>query len=365
MTYLERKFGFGSRRYPGEVACVLSTLIQRGPLSLTELATFTGSGVPDLSRLAGALAARRLIISDGDAQETRLSATRRLRINPDGAFSVGVIVDGDMLRIAVIDLERRIRKTASCFIGDKHLVDVVEIIQTELRGTLNGATYGTIEGICLSFTESASMTSRPQTLGDGDLTAANLRRDLSLTYRVPVFVEAEVAVAAIGELQCGRAKSAESFVYILLDRDVSCGLVDNGKYVRSGKLGPLPLMDAANPGHSCHGETLGDMLKTMVSGQHPIAPFEAKQLAAFLFVPLLTLANLVRPEMIYINSGSVAMTERLCIELDQVADVFNSTKGTIPTFACASARDISAAVGAATIPFAFGLLRPHLLASRD
>src|SRR4051794_23510938 len=248
----------------GEQA-VLETIFRKGPITRPEIAAATNLSKPTVSAAVMRLEQGGLVRAAGRRGGQRGRKPVAYVVSARAGFVVGGDIGGSNLRVAAADLfgepicdvRRPTPKDGGRAVGTQILEMVSEVID-----------------------EAASVHGRPLALGissPGIVDRAS-GRVTSLAYNVapeggfdpplelirdrfelPVLVDNNVNLAAVGEKWFGLARGASTVVFIAIGAGIGMGIIINDELVRgahgaAGEIGYLPLVgDPFNPRHRLHG----------------------------------------------------------------------------------------------------------------
>ena len=234
---------------------VLEAIFREGPLTRPEIAERTGISKPTVSAAVARLVRARLVHPAGERTGRRGRAPVAFVVDAAAGFVVGLDVEGSVLRIAATDIYG-------------------ETLHEDELGTTGGGT----RAIERRITESVHDLSRRLAPTHGALLAMGVatpgvvdpatRRVTSLAYHVsasgafealatlerrfgvPVLVDNDVNLAAVGEKRRGLASGVPTFVFVSVGAGVGMGIVIDDELYRgsrgaAGEIAYLPL--AADP----------------------------------------------------------------------------------------------------------------------
>jgi predicted NBD/HSP70 family sugar kinase len=220
---------------PDHCATVLKLLRERGALQRSELARLTGLSPATLSRTMIQLRRAGFV-----SEATGLSSgpgrpPRRADLRPDGGHVVGIDAGGSMLRGVVADLNGRIVRRSARPARDPanadRLIDDLASLIRDVLGDQAGirliAIAAGISGIVDDRTGVVRMS--PDLPGlNGVRVAARLEAELS----IPVRVDNDDILAAIGETAAGAARGAANVVFLSLGYGLGAGILVDGRPLR-------------------------------------------------------------------------------------------------------------------------------------
>jgi predicted NBD/HSP70 family sugar kinase len=175
-----------------------------------------------------------------------------LRLNPDGAFAVGIKVGRRSLDVLLVDFTGQARQRWSLEYRfadpDAVLAEIAQRLK-EVRRKLSAPMRGRIQGIGIAAP--LSLGGWQQLLGFPAGTAEkwnriDLRAEVARLADMPVELIKDTAAACVAELVAGRGRTVKSFLYIFVDTFIGGGLVLDshlraGISGNAGAIGSLPL----------------------------------------------------------------------------------------------------------------------------
>jgi predicted NBD/HSP70 family sugar kinase len=347
-----------------------------------DLARLTGLTTPAIANITNRLLEEELIIEVGRTSGKRGQPAKRLAINPDGCFSIGVNIDRDHVTVVALDFLGNVRARATDEV-DFALPDrVASFSRKAIEGILRRREIprDRVIGIGVALPDDlgrVNLPHRPTTYGVWS--TVDVSRLFSDVLPTRVFVENDAAAAAIGELQFGHGLRSRTFFYILISAALGGGLVIEGTYFRgadgrSGEIGFLPVHSRRTEAKFLQeAVSLSALYELLAAKGHKISrPNQITGLNAsgqalvqewiddaahLLTDPLLAVSCLVNPKAVFIGG-------RLPSEIvDRLADRLNvrlrKRAGEIPAIAPVQRAAMAAdapAVGAAILPINDALL---------
>jgi predicted NBD/HSP70 family sugar kinase len=352
----------------------LQAIRLNAPVTKVELAEITGLTPPSITNITRKLFADGLIIEAGRRRGERGQPALKLAINPDGAFSIGVNVDRDHMTLVALD-----------FLGDLRL-RIVENIQFPMpdqvsdfvsRNLAAMRASGEIDmdriaGIGLAMPDDfggVDLPNRPTEFGVWETIDP---RHLLGSHGLDVIIENDATAAAIGELQFGHGRVAQTFFYLLVNAGLGGGLVIDGNSVtrasgRSGEIGFLPIGRARrNPVVLQDVASLSGLYSHLAEAGFPDpGPLDQLDEAAgaaagqwiekaadLLTDPLMVINAVIDPDAIFIGGRLPAgLVDQLC---DRLALNVRHRGASLPARAPirrAELAEDAAAIGAAILPF--------------
>jgi predicted NBD/HSP70 family sugar kinase len=259
--------GGGSRlsllRELGEQA-VLETIFRRGPITRPEIAAATNLAKPTVSAAIARLEQEGLVRASGRRGGQRGRKPLAYMVSSRAGFVVGGDIGGSNLRVAaadlfgepLCDLTRPTAKDGSRAVGVQILEMVSEVIDKA------AAVHGRPLALGISVPgvvdqASGRVTSLAYNVApEGGFDPLEVIRD---RFDLPVLVENNVNLSAVGEKWFGLARGVSTMVFIAIGAGIGMGIIIDDELVRgahgaAGEIGYLPLVgDPFNPRHRLHG----------------------------------------------------------------------------------------------------------------
>lgn len=245
-------------RQPSE-RLVLQAVRLHGALAGAEIARLTRLTAQSVSQITRRLEADGLLLR-GEPQRGRVGQPAvPLRLNPDGAFAVGIKLGRRSLDTLLVDFTGAVRQRASLaypYPEPQPLLAEIARNLAALREQLAPADHARVQGVGIAA---------PLQLGGWhrllDMPAEvaaqwqglDLRAAVAQCTELPVTLLKDTAAACVAELVAGRGRSVPSYLYVFVDTFVGGGLVLDshlrpGPQGNAGAIGSLALAMAPAPG---------------------------------------------------------------------------------------------------------------------
>jgi len=252
-----------SLRELGEQA-VLETIFRKGPITRPELAVATNLSKPTVSAAVERLTQAGLVRAAGRRGGQRGRKPVAYVVSPRAGFVVGADIGGSNLRVAaadlfgepILDLKRPTTKEGTRALGMQILELVSEVI--DRANGVNGRPL-TLAISAPGIVDQASgrvVSLAYNVAPEGGFDPLEVVRD---RFDLPVLVDNNVNLAAVGEKWFGLARGASTMVFIAIGAGVGMGIIIDDEIVRgahdaAGEIGYLPLVgDPFDPRHRLHG----------------------------------------------------------------------------------------------------------------
>ena len=247
----------------GEQA-VLETIFRKGPITRPEIATATNLSKPTVSAVVSRLEQGGLVRAAGRRAGQRGRKPVAYVVSSRAGFVVGGDIGGTNVRVAaadlfgepLFDLKRPTAKDGSRAVGVQILEMVSEVIDQA------SAVHGRPLALGISSPGIVDQTSGRVTslaynvVPEGGFDPLEVIRD---RFHLPVLVENNVNLAAVGEKWFGLARGVSTMVFIAIGAGIGMGIIIDDELVRgahgaAGEICYLPLVgDPFNPRHRLHG----------------------------------------------------------------------------------------------------------------
>jgi len=247
----------------GEQA-VLETIFRRGPITRPEIAGATNLSKPTVSAAVSRLEQGGLVRAAGRRAGQRGRNPIAYVVSARAGFVVGADIGGTNVRVAaadlfgeaICDLKRPTAKDGSRAVG----VQILEMVSEVIDGA--AAVHGRPLALGISSPGIVDQTSGRVTslaynvVPEGGFDPLEVIRD---RFDLPVLVDNNVNLAAVGEKWFGLARGVSTMVFIAIGAGIGMGIIIDDELVRgahgaAGEICYLPLVgDPFNPRHRLHG----------------------------------------------------------------------------------------------------------------
>jgi predicted NBD/HSP70 family sugar kinase len=266
----------------GEQA-VLETIFREGPITRPEISAATTLSKPTVSAAVSRLEHAGLVRAAGTRPGQRGRKPVAYVVSNRAGFVLGGDIGGTNVRVAaadlfgepICDLQRPTTKDGSRAVGVQVLEMISEVIDQA------GASHGRPLALGISAPgvidrSSGRVTSLAYNVTpEGGFDPLEVIRD---RFDVPVLVDNNVNLAAVGEKWFGLARGISTVVYIGIGAGIGMGVIIDDELVRgahgaAGEIGYLPLVgDPFDPRHRLHGG-----LEDEVAASGILAAFKARR----------------------------------------------------------------------------------------
>jgi predicted NBD/HSP70 family sugar kinase len=214
---------------------ILAVLGARGPLARADLSRATGRSMATVSRAVDRLRAAGLVRERPTDGSGPGRPPRLVEVRPEAASVVGIDAGGSMLRAVRADLDGAIRARAARparDVGDARAIAAdVEWLVDEVRGAAGEhGVLGIVAGVSgiVSHAEGRVLVSPDLPGLEGVALASNLESRLG----VPVAIDNDDLLAAVGEASHGAARGCRDVAFLSFGYGLGAGLIVDGRPVR-------------------------------------------------------------------------------------------------------------------------------------
>ncbi len=219
------------------------------PCSRADLVRLSGLSGPTVSRTIEELEQRELVVSVGFGKSGGGRPPDQLSLNQGYLYVAGLEIKDSGIRVALADLEgNRIAQCASRLPSRKTPETVVQklVVSVERLLKRHSIAKRKLYAICASApgitdNRTGNLIFAPFLKDWGDIP---LRKLLESAFAVPVIIENESNLHALGERAYGAAKGEDHFVFLEVGNGVGAGIFINGMLYRgaSGSAGEIGYM---------------------------------------------------------------------------------------------------------------------------
>jgi predicted NBD/HSP70 family sugar kinase len=243
---------------------VLETIFRKGPITRPEIAATTNLSKPTVSAAVSRLEQGGLVRAAGRRAGQRGRKPISYVVSSRAGFVVGGDIGGSNVRVAaadlfgepICDLKQPTAKDGGRAVGAQILDMVSEVI--EQASAVHGPplTLGISAPGIVDQTSGRVTSLAYNVTPEGGFDPLEVIRD---RFDLPVLVENNVNLAAVGEKWFGLARGVSTMVFIAIGAGIGMGIIIEDEVVRgahgaAGEIGYLPLVgDPFDPRHRLHG----------------------------------------------------------------------------------------------------------------
>ncbi len=238
---------------------VLENIRLFGPLPRKEIAQRTGLKLQTVSNITRNLIESGLILEADRLQEGRGAPTTLLRLNPTGAFSIGLDFDREHFTGVLVDVLGKVCQRESRPVHfpkpEEAMSMMEEAVRTliERQGIESSRIWGVGVGLpgplgVSSGREGVRVVNASEFPGWTNVPIAEI---LGRRLNLPIFIENNATAAAVGERWYGRGQHIENFFYLFFGVGLGGGLIANGRpyeghFGNAGEIWGVPTTSASS-----------------------------------------------------------------------------------------------------------------------
>jgi glucokinase-like ROK family protein len=216
---------------------ILRLIFKRGSISRQEISRIIGLTPATVTNITGELLEEGFIVELPSFEERTGSGRKAipLAINPTSAYVLGVDIGPALVRIALSDLLGHLSDIESfqydSQMGGEFLKILIEKLNI-LREDRNALGIGI--GVPGLIDSSSGEVKFSPNLGWKSL---NLARPIKDVLRLPIVVENNVRVMALGERWFGKGKKSSNFVLVYVSLGIGSGIIIDGRIYKGANNG--------------------------------------------------------------------------------------------------------------------------------
>ncbi|HIC88919.1 MAG TPA: ROK family transcriptional regulator [Anaerolineae bacterium] len=275
-------------------ASVFHTLHTHGPLSRREIVRLCGLTEPTVFRITRELLEAGLVRSEGKSRSTGGRRSDILAVDADARQLIGVDVNDRGIQGLVVNLNAqvivRVSRPVQALGNEPIFAQLCQVIQDLL--VAEGVTSERIAGLGVAIPGLVDhVTGQVFDAENLRLTDLPLKERLQAEFDVPIEVENDANVAALGEHRFGAGRGVANMVYVAISAGIGAGIILNGELYRgdhagAGELGLMVVGVGEQPGE---GQNFG-ILEDTGSGR-AIIRYARRRIAAGERTSLLSLVG--------------------------------------------------------------------------
>jgi glucokinase-like ROK family protein len=222
------------------LVAVLNHVRERGIRSRSEIIRSTGLTRAVVAQRVSELLARGLLVEDSLGPSTGGRAPRQLRFSSDAGHVLAADLGATSIDVAIADLSGMIlghlAEPADIADGPERILGRVDALFAELLGG-SFETPGELWGIGVGVPGpvdfgSGCVVAPPIMPGWGEYP---IRAEFAESYKVPVWVDNDVNVMALGELRAGAARGHRTVVLVKIGTGIGAGIITGGHLHRGAQ----------------------------------------------------------------------------------------------------------------------------------
>ena len=261
---------------------VLDTIRTEAPISRAEISRRVGISKPTVSQALQSLLAAGLVREAGERRGDGPSyGATFFEPVPEAAFVLGLDLGARFVRGAVCDVRGEIRARQDVELAERTAAASLDAIESLSRSLLDaaGATPGLVDSVVLGVPGAVDGASGRISLAENviGLDGEGFRDELARRIGLPVRIENDINLAALGERWRGIARGVDDFVFLSIGTGLGAGLVLRGELHR-GHHGAAGELDYARVGLSENIDPCADAVSTLAQELGAPAPHDPRSL---------------------------------------------------------------------------------------
>jgi predicted NBD/HSP70 family sugar kinase len=235
---MSRMLSWSSLKGVSNRRLILQLIHEEGPISRAEIARRLKLSRPTVSRIVDALEQTNLLVCTGKSQPTGGRLGELYSFRDDAGFVLALELGTREARLAIATLNGEIVRRASRTLS----LEVPHTVLPELNSLVTGAMshfagqQTTILSMGVAVPGVVHLTPDPGYVDAAKifpgLNNRPLRDELQRLFGVPIAMDNDVNLAAIGECEFGCAQASRNIVYFFVGRGVGAGIVLDGNLFR-------------------------------------------------------------------------------------------------------------------------------------
>jgi glucokinase len=214
---------------------LLNLIREHGPVSRASLAKLSCLSKPTVSSQVETLVRQGWVIELGQGESGSKGGKKPtlIRFNADAGRLFAAEIDSAHVRLAVADLEGTIRERLTMPIGaNRSAASVLAMVRRGLEGLIASQPSVGVQRV-ISIAAPGRVDVRLGVVLDAgnvfNWRNVPVRKQIEAAFGLPVFVDNDVKMATLGEIQFGAAKGEKDVVLVRLDTGIGSGVVSGGK----------------------------------------------------------------------------------------------------------------------------------------
>ncbi len=248
---------------------IVQLLYLEGNKSIPDIGRATGMSIPTITRTINELIDEGLVLDNGIGASIGGRRPNLYLLNPEARYVLGIDMGRFATRISILNLNRQIISSDGIIVSelenDESIVEKIFQKAKELIAN-TGIDYRKLIGVGVAFPglidAKSGMSQTYKNFSDRPLS-----RFFEDKFDLPVFVENDARVMALGESYFGLAQGKENVLCLNIGAGIGLGMILNGKLYRgnSGFAGEFGHFEVEPEGKLCICGKRG-CLETVASG---------------------------------------------------------------------------------------------------
>ncbi|HHY82861.1 MAG TPA: ROK family protein [Clostridiales bacterium] len=212
---------------------------KNGEVLRPDISTLTGMTPPTVMKVVQSFLGRNILQNAGEADTSLGRKPTRLVFNPNAAYAIGILFEGDELRAGLVNLAGEIIKKTKLSMVYTFSNDSLSII-TDIIKNLTNSCKTPILGIGLGVpgvvnTKLKTISFAPLIGITCPMDCTELCKSIEEVSGLPVIMENDVNLAAVGEFSIRKLSENDDLLYISIGTGVGAGIILNGRLRRGAR----------------------------------------------------------------------------------------------------------------------------------
>jgi N-acetylglucosamine repressor len=219
---------------------IFNYLRSNGPISRAKISRDINVSPPAVSRIIEKLIANEYVVETNKQQTKSGKRPTLLAINRHKGFLLGIDLGGENVKMALMDYSGEIVKRYSGPNISNHMA-ITDVLKNEIsrvfidtKNAYQGVLPPQIKSICIAIpanvdSASGKVISAPLY---GSWQDIDLKKEVQSEFKVPVFVENNVSLAAWGEKKKGIGRNVSNVVFLEISNGIRAGIIINNTLLK-------------------------------------------------------------------------------------------------------------------------------------
>ncbi|NOR88502.1 MAG: ROK family protein [Bacteroidales bacterium] len=248
---------------------IIEYLYQLGPTSNPEIARYTKMSSPTITKLIQELIELGIVIDVGIGDSIGGRRPNLFGINPNARYIVGIDIDCRMVKLGIFNLANEAVSEIITYFGNvKDKNEMFSELFNRLDGLIEESDLDKKAFLGIGVSIPGLINSKTgQTYMDLRIEGKKLEDHFRDRYELPVIIDSDSRVMAIGEQAFGYAKNKKDVLCLNICDGIGLGMILNGIVYRgkSGLAGEFGHINVVRDGNLCTCGKYG-CLETVASG---------------------------------------------------------------------------------------------------
>jgi len=219
---------------------VINAILNYEPISRTKVAEITELSLSTVSNIIASLMEKGLVQEVGEEKSNGGRRAIMLKLNPEARLVIGIKIGLDGIVAALVNLKGAVLHQITYPVPVNQDKDaVIRSVVNTIRSLIKEARVDFSQIIGCGIGISGLVDSKRGILLRSDILSwenIQFKKLLKKEFNIPIFIDKDVNVLALGEKRYGAARGISNFVCITVGTGIGAGIVVNGE-IYHGNLG--------------------------------------------------------------------------------------------------------------------------------